>query len=35
MNIDLTIAEVMASPIIHAGWVALAGVIFTRARSPS
>ncbi len=31
MSIDSTITEMMASPIIHAGWVALAGVIVTRA----
>ncbi|ATU90548.1 mechanosensitive ion channel family protein [Phyllobacterium zundukense] len=31
MSIDLTIAEMMTSPIINAGWVALAGVIVTRA----
>ena len=30
MRIDMTIADMMASPVIHAGWVALAGVIITR-----
>jgi len=31
MGFDMTIASMMASPVIHAGWVALAGVIVTRA----
>ncbi|SFJ33944.1 Small-conductance mechanosensitive channel [Phyllobacterium sp. CL33Tsu] len=31
MNIDPTIADMMSSPIINAGWVALAGVAATRA----